>query len=222
MFAYFYTPNACWCRLVCWHPQSLQYKLLFDTKKPTTSQKPTATPRWRSTLTNPDCCQSPSSTRDVRTSRPEATQLWRLWWPEEDVNHTSTLLILIFIGTVSATYGTLIVLAISFAIAAIGKTTLLEVISESHVPSFCQVPCSTTACSRWGNEDIAPPSTIPGTWLCFHDHGNGCGSNWRAKNDFCKQASADEPLRPGAGCQCPQTFAPEQHRVRAEVNNDLK
>ena len=32
------------------------------------------------------------------------------------------LLILIFIGTVSATYGTLIVLAISFAIAAIGNS----------------------------------------------------------------------------------------------------
>ena len=31
------------------------------------------------------------------------------------------LLIVIFIGTVSATYGTLIVLAISFAIAAIGN-----------------------------------------------------------------------------------------------------
>ena len=46
------------------------------------------------------------------------------------------LLIVIFIGTVSATYGTLIVLAISFAIAAIGKTTLLEVILVSHVPCF--------------------------------------------------------------------------------------
>ena len=46
------------------------------------------------------------------------------------------LLILIFKGTVSATYGTLIVLAISFAIAAIGKTKLLEVILVSHVPCF--------------------------------------------------------------------------------------
>ena len=189
--AYVCTPTACclklvgWCtttkfstpRYRCLHTfthqmpvclfvgicQLFNTNYFFDTKKPTTSQKPTATPWWRSTLTSPDCCQSSSSTRDVRTSRPEATQLWRLWWQEKDVHHTSTLLILIFIGTVSATYGTLIVLAISFAIAAIGKTTLLEVILVSHVPSFCQVPCSTTACSQWGNKDIVPPSTIPGT-----------------------------------------------------------
>ena len=53
------------------------------------------------------------------------------------------LLIGICVGTVSATYGTLIVLAISFAIAAIGNILTpsfsgniiqLEVISISHVP----------------------------------------------------------------------------------------
>ena len=55
----------------------------------------------------------------------------------------SILLIDVCIGTVSATYGTLIVLAISFAIAAIGNILTpsfsgniiqLEVISISHVP----------------------------------------------------------------------------------------
>ena len=129
------------------------------------------------------------------------------------------LLILIFIGTVSATYGTLIVLAISFAIAAIGKTKLLEVILVSHVPCFLS-----GALLYYGLLSMREQRYSSSQYYPRYFNIMSGGSNWRAKNDFWNQASADEPLRTGAGpgCQSPQTFAPEQHQVRAEVNTDLK
>ena len=49
-------------------------------------------------------------------------------------------------GTVSATYGTLIVLAISFAIAATG--IFLSLLSGGSYIEAIQVLCSTMACFR--------------------------------------------------------------------------
>ena len=134
-------------------------------------------------------------------------------------------ILLIFIGTVSATYGTLIVLAISFAIAAIGNIltlpSLITCKTRGHTGKSCTLLLS-GALLYYGLLSMREQRYSSSQYYPRYFNIMSGGSNWRAKNDFWNQASADETLRPGAGCQCPQTFAPAQHRVRAQVNTDLK
>ena len=97
---------------------------LLNTLKETYCYPPCA-PWWRSTLTSPvSLLPAPgmSALADLRQLNfggfGDKNKMCSNSWQ-------CMLLILIFIGTVSATYGTLIVLAISFAIAAIGNILTL-------------------------------------------------------------------------------------------------
>ena len=118
-----------------------------------------------SSLTNPDCCQYPSSSRDVRTSGPQTTQLWRVWWDEDSLPFDCDVP-----GTVSATYGTLIVLAISFAIAATGifLSLLNGIVYTDSIPgALLYYGLLSMRERRYGSSQYYPRYVLVVSWLCW-------------------------------------------------------